>query len=877
MAIVTELNCNLREAVKVQYLDGNLFSQDVYGNVIRVVVMDGDTPATLSGTVSGTAIRADGGTVPITDGWVDGNVAAVSLSAAAYAVPGVISITIKISDTSTVTTLASFVTNVYRTSTDTVVDPGTIIPSIQTLITAIETAVASIPADYSALWTSLAPAFDANKSGGYAVGEYCTYDGGVYKFKNAHTGSWSSSDVDAVNLGAGITKNANDIIDLKSALNDTDTAFFPVEEAVAILGNSVTLTKLGQYFIKSDGGIASSASWRLYGLEVEPGKVYDLSTYFNARGSGNTATFTYAVYNSNVTLSNYSTADLSANMVYHGKAYGGAEESLATAQWLNGIRAFVPVDGSVIIISSSESAPSDPTMKPYEYIQSETAVEAKDIADAISIIYFKNMLNPDTLTAASILNSDGTITTSPSFYSLYSVSDFIDVTGHTGEYIYNTTGNDESASNRSWMFLHGYVVYGADKETVVYDGTAFTGNNFVVPSGGYYVRICAQTSNMETKGMIYYGTGKEDYVAYSKTILPIDRERVVALENAVSQMYPKTAIVPPKIWGVVGSPFSVYYYNIMQIDDLENYHLYVTPVSSKVKDFGNRLWFACTETATYEISLTLRNNNNDIVLTVILNVEIVSNNIPSIKALFIGDSFIDTGYILAQLINKMGDSLTLYGTRGFENVQDLSGTARSGDDEGRYGWRLQQYWESESVGGVSNAFYDGTSFNMSYYMTQHPTFADATDVFILSGANDAGWGVTNYMTNMKKIVNNIKSYNESATNPLRIHLLIPVTCCVIGYGYGSRSNESGYEHRYRCIALANALINEYKNDNDVILTPIHVDLDPVNDFPTTTVAASDHNPTLVTVGNDNVHPSKYGYFGIASTIFGDIVANCQSN
>ena len=72
MAIITDLNCNLREAVKVKYLDGNLFSQDVYGNAIRVIVMDGDEPATLSGTVSGIAVRADGGSVDISDSRIDG-------------------------------------------------------------------------------------------------------------------------------------------------------------------------------------------------------------------------------------------------------------------------------------------------------------------------------------------------------------------------------------------------------------------------------------------------------------------------------------------------------------------------------------------------------------------------------------------------------------------------------------------------------------------------------------------------------------------------------------------------------------------------------------------------------------------------------------
>lgn len=214
MAVInTNLVCDLQNAVKVQYLDGNIFSQDNQGNVINVTVLDGVEPATLSGTISANIIRADGGTVAATGGTITDNVASITLPAAAYAIPGVVSIVIKNTNSSVVTTIAAIVANVYQSSTDTVVDPGTIIPSVQTLISAIETAVASIPADYSSLWTSLAPAF--NSSANYVAGQYVTYNGGLYRFTTAHSGSWSSSDVVATNLGG-------DVSDLKSALYETD-------------------------------------------------------------------------------------------------------------------------------------------------------------------------------------------------------------------------------------------------------------------------------------------------------------------------------------------------------------------------------------------------------------------------------------------------------------------------------------------------------------------------------------------------------------------------------------------------------------------------------------------------------------------------------
>jgi lysophospholipase L1-like esterase len=148
---------DLTKPVKVHYIDGNVFSQDNDGNLVGVRVFADGEPATLSGTVAANVIRADGGTVAVS-GTLSGNAVSVVLPAAAYAVPGIISIIIKLTDDETITTLCAAVANVYQSSTDTIIDPGTIIPSIQTLIdtvenveTQVEEVIESIPEDYTNL------------------------------------------------------------------------------------------------------------------------------------------------------------------------------------------------------------------------------------------------------------------------------------------------------------------------------------------------------------------------------------------------------------------------------------------------------------------------------------------------------------------------------------------------------------------------------------------------------------------------------------------------------------------------------------------------------------------------------------------------------
>lgn len=202
--IETWYNQDLKQPVKVHYLHGNVFSQDNQGNILGVNVFDDGSPASLSGTVNAYIIRSDGATVPAT-GTLSGNKASVALPEAAYAIPGIISVVLKLTAGAVVVTLLAVVATVYASSTDTAVDPGTIIPSIADLIAEINAAVASIPADYSDLWTSLAPEYSTGSA--YRFGDYVVYNGGLYKniVPISSGESWTAAHWAAVTLGNELT------------------------------------------------------------------------------------------------------------------------------------------------------------------------------------------------------------------------------------------------------------------------------------------------------------------------------------------------------------------------------------------------------------------------------------------------------------------------------------------------------------------------------------------------------------------------------------------------------------------------------------------------------------------------------------------------
>jgi len=213
-SVEINLTCNLQTPVKVQYIDGNMFSLDNAGNTINVLVFNGEEPAELGGSVAVSVIRSDGATVAVS-GAISGNKAYAILPQSCYAVPGVVSVVVKNVQSTTVTTLAAFVANVYQTSTETTVDPGTIIPSISALIAQIEAAVDSVPADYSALLATIAADYSSSKT--YpTVGAYAWCNGvlrrSIVPITTAETYN-SAHWTDAV-IG-------DDLSALKSAIKDT--------------------------------------------------------------------------------------------------------------------------------------------------------------------------------------------------------------------------------------------------------------------------------------------------------------------------------------------------------------------------------------------------------------------------------------------------------------------------------------------------------------------------------------------------------------------------------------------------------------------------------------------------------------------------------
>ena len=183
-----------------------LVRNNQYAHVFNVEVTNNGVPYPV-GSVEANFVQSNGMTVPLDSTYCSssGNVATVRLPQACYTVPGRAILVINCESDGGITCIAWFDCTVLNGSTENALDPGTIIPSVETLISRIDAAVDSIPADYSQLLASISSNFSTGTS--YAAGAYvwgpdnASHPGALYRFTTAHSGTWAEADAVTVSIG----------------------------------------------------------------------------------------------------------------------------------------------------------------------------------------------------------------------------------------------------------------------------------------------------------------------------------------------------------------------------------------------------------------------------------------------------------------------------------------------------------------------------------------------------------------------------------------------------------------------------------------------------------------------------------------------------
>lgn len=233
-----EIPVDLAGASRERPLPVQFFRGDNDSHIFTAWVGDSSNPEAglLAGTVAGTALRGDGvtvtlvgekgaATVPVTFNGVtvQATPCRVTLPQAAFTIPGMLKVSIVLSDGTTTTTVLSLSGTVVQSNTDAVTDPDELIPNLPALQTAAAQAIAAA-ADAETAAESV-PALVAQTfatTTAYAAGDYVYYDGALYRFTAAHAaGAWTGSDAVEITV-------TDEFSDLKSAIDlieDTESDY----------------------------------------------------------------------------------------------------------------------------------------------------------------------------------------------------------------------------------------------------------------------------------------------------------------------------------------------------------------------------------------------------------------------------------------------------------------------------------------------------------------------------------------------------------------------------------------------------------------------------------------------------------------------------
>jgi len=113
----------------------------------------------------------------------------------------------------------------------------------------------------------VADAFSAVET--YAEGDYCTYEGGLYKFKASHSGAWDAADVDRIKI-------AGELSELKNTLGRLDWGHVEV-----ITASTYTPTKPGQLIVS---GVTTGINGYV-AIKDNSADVLIANGYFSASGT----------------------------------------------------------------------------------------------------------------------------------------------------------------------------------------------------------------------------------------------------------------------------------------------------------------------------------------------------------------------------------------------------------------------------------------------------------------------------------------------------------------------------------------------------------------------------------------------------------------
>ena len=341
---------------------------------------------------------------------------------------------------------------------------------------------------------------------------------------------------------------------------------------------------------------------------------------------------------------------------------------------------------------------------------------------------------------------------------------------------------------------------------------------------------------------------------------------------------------PGTIYGVIGHPFSLYYYDILNVDNIANYHITVEGLNSAAREhvlkFDDKISFLCDEeeAAEYTLTLHLRKNTTLDIDTKIVTIKIQQDleNFPTRNVMFLGGALFSLVSLQAELVTMCGgvSNFIVNGDGSNFNPKNAENETISIPRNGTAGTNYKMLNTSSNDNNTTNYYYNpekpqNSHFDFSYGVEKYQEeknldFSVLTDVFLMPGNNS----VSEQYQWIQKIYESIHEYNEN----IHVYLLTPMT--VVPDGPQWWTTKTFDQNRNARITFLNTMLSQELPDY-VTLVPVYINLNADYDYETQQYPVTFRQPNITVTKTTGMSatPNRYGQYSMADIVYAYLVKN----
>ncbi|MCI8342693.1 MAG: hypothetical protein HFE62_05705 [Firmicutes bacterium] len=220
-----------------------------------------------------------------------------------------------------------------------------------------------------------------------------------------------------------------------------------------------------------------------------------------------------------------------------------------------------------------------------------------------------------------------------------------------------------------------------------------------------------------------------------------------------------------------------------------------------------------------------------------------------IKVMLLGDSLINEDKYPRFLGEMLGERAKLVGTRG-------SGSFLH---EGRGGWAIYDYCNSESKYGYTNPFLNNGKFDFSYYMKNNG-FENVDYVVVNLGINDLNLighnDSSEILSYFDSVIKSIFEFDPDTKIVINTPIML----------FDTNETVTAKNARLEFIEKLNEKYGSQANEG-IFFSPSYIMLDPYMDFKLKEPVMNDENQNGSFVVTDTTHPADSGYKKIAESTY----------